>query len=80
MTSALVDRDASLTELLNQCQAEFMLIEPETVAWVQMYAIALLPGRVNSTSHGMMAIHGSVISACIPGVSRWSWHLPLFQR
>ncbi len=36
LTSALVDRDAYLTELLKQCQAlNIQLIEPEMVAWVQ---------------------------------------------
>ena len=36
MTSALVDRDAYLSELLNQCQGlNIQVLEPETVAWVQ---------------------------------------------
>ena len=36
LTSALVDRDAYLTELLNQCQGQSVqALDPETVAWVQ---------------------------------------------
>ena len=36
LTSALVDRDAYLTELLNQCQGQsIQTLEPETIAWVQ---------------------------------------------
>lgn len=35
ITSVLADRDAYLTELLNQCQLSLQLIDPETVAWVQ---------------------------------------------
>lgn len=36
LTSALVDRDAYLVELLKQCRAlNIQLIEPEMVAWVQ---------------------------------------------
>ena len=36
LTSALVDRDAYLVELLKQCEAlNIQLIEPEMVAWVQ---------------------------------------------
>ena len=36
LTSALVDRDAYLVELLKQCQAlNIQLIDPEMVAWVQ---------------------------------------------
>jgi Fe-S cluster assembly protein SufD len=36
LTSVLVDRDAYLTELLNQCQGlNVQVLEPETLAWVQ---------------------------------------------
>lgn len=36
MTSVLVDRDSSLTELLNQCQGlNIQVLDPETVAWAQ---------------------------------------------
>lgn len=36
LTSVLADRDAYLTELLNQCQKlSLQVLEPETVAWVQ---------------------------------------------
>ena len=36
MTSALVDRDAYLTDLLNQCQGQSVqALDPETVTWVQ---------------------------------------------
>ena len=36
MASALKDRDAYLTELLNQCQGlDVQVLDPETVAWVQ---------------------------------------------
>ena len=36
LTSALADRDAYLTELLNQCQGQSVqALDPETVVWVQ---------------------------------------------
>lgn len=36
LTSVLVDRDAYLSELLNQCQGlNIQVVEPEIVAWVQ---------------------------------------------
>ena len=36
LTSALIDRDADLTELLNQCQGlKVQVLEPEMLVWVQ---------------------------------------------
>jgi len=47
MTSALVDRDASLTELLS-ARAEFTVNWRSGLLGCKMYAIALLLWRVNS--------------------------------
>ncbi len=45
LTSALADRDAYLTQLLNQCQELNQGLEPETLAWVQE-----LRDRANKTA------------------------------